>query len=480
MSSETGLVAPDSDTPGLQGRMGVFDVMFTVVAYNAPAVVFFGFLPVAMLLGNGLGTPVTFLVVAAILALLGSGLLNVSAKMQRPGGFYSLVTAGLGKVAGLAVGFTALLVYLFALLGAYAIGGIGLSNLADERLNISGVPWWASALVMLVVVAVLGFLNIQFSARVLYVFLSLEFILILGYVVVVTIQGGAHGLSLDSFQPDSIFSGSLPIAALFAVLGFGGFEATVIFREEVRDPDRTITRATYGTIAVIGVTYALLAWTFVNAFGPKVIMDALGKDVVGAAGVSLRDYLGEGAFIFGSILLVTSSFALMLASHNVLTRYAYNFGKDGILPSGFGETHPRHGSPHKSSFVVTGVSLVGIACMTLIPVAPGLIYATTAGILAYGMVIMMTFVALAVGVFMLRQSSSAAAHAVSMFAVAALLGAALIFASVRFDLLSGLTGTPATITMASCWIVAIAGAVLALVLKTRRPQVYARIGREVS
>jgi amino acid transporter len=477
MSTETGLSAIIPEDR-LKGRMGVFDVMFTVIAYNAPAVVFLGALPVTMLIGNGIGTPVLFLVVGVVLAVLGSGLINLSSSMRRPGGFYSIVSAGLGKVPGLAIGFAALLTYFCAMLGAYAIGPVGLTGFIASEFHTPEIPWWIVGIVMVFAIGLLGFLNIQFSARVLYVFLGVEFLLILAYVIAVTVHGGAHGIGFDSFEPKNIFSGSLATGALFVILCFGGFEATVIFREEVKNPNRTIKRATYATVAVIALAYAILGWAFINAYGPDAVMAVLEKGYATAAADSVRQYVGEWGYVLANILLVTSSFALGLASHNVLTRYIYNFGKDGILPASIGATHPRHGSPYKASIVISIVSLLGVGFMAVAPVAQTTLYATTAGFLSYGMIIMLVVVSIAAGAYMLRRRSSSTVHAVVMFVVAALLAAALVFASVRFDLLSGLTGGAAVVGLVVCWAIVLAGAIIALVLRRVRPGIYSRIGRE--
>ena len=46
-----------------------------------------------------------------------------------------------------------------------------------------------------------------------------------------------------------------------------GFESTVIYRAEARDPDRTIPRATYVAVALLAVVYCFIVWSVVQAFG---------------------------------------------------------------------------------------------------------------------------------------------------------------------------------------------------------------------
>lgn len=51
---------------------------------------------------------------------------------------------------------------------------------------------------------------------------------------------------------------------------FIGFEATSLFRDEVRSPEKTIPRATYGAIIFIGVIYTICAYALIAAYGPDV------------------------------------------------------------------------------------------------------------------------------------------------------------------------------------------------------------------
>src|SRR5262245_5912492 len=74
--------------PRLHGDMGVIELAFSVIAYNGPIVVFLGFIPVCVLLGNGIGTPVAFLICGAVVALLAWGLTTMARRLPQPGGFY--------------------------------------------------------------------------------------------------------------------------------------------------------------------------------------------------------------------------------------------------------------------------------------------------------------------------------------------------------------------------------------------------------
>ena len=89
-------------------------------------------------------------------------------------------------------------------------------------------------------------------------------------------------------------------AILFAILSFIGFEATAVFRDEAKDPDRTIPRATYIALGSIGAFYAVSSWLLISANGESTVVAAAEADagtllattaerpVIRAAAVSIR------------------------------------------------------------------------------------------------------------------------------------------------------------------------------------------------
>lgn len=463
---------------GLRGNMNVLEVMFTVLAYNGPAVVFMGFIPVAILMGNGLGTPAMFLAAGLLVLLIASGLMKVSSTLQRPGGFYSFITAGLGKEAGLAAGFGSIVTYFAALVSVYALGGIALNDMITELFNGPGIPWPVGGLIMLAAVTLLGHFNIAFSAKALVIFLGLEVLLIATYCVSVFARGGANGIGFESLEPANLFSGSLAVGGLFAIGLFGGFEATVIFRDEVKNPERTIPRATYGVVAVIAVMYALTAFAFINAYGGQVVMDVVTNNLENASGVSVREYVGDLAYYAAIALLFTSTFALALASHNILARYVFNLAADRVLPSKFGVSHPRHVSPHRASLLVSIAALIVLLILIVAQIPEHGLYGYIVGIYSYGMLFMMAFVSLAIAVFLLRKLRGRTFHAITMFGAFLVMAITLVFASFNFDLLSGMTGALGVTVLVLIWLFILSGAVIAARLKHTKPEVYAKIGRQ--
>jgi amino acid transporter len=62
----------------LSGKLGTFDIVFTVLAHNAPLTVVTGMIALVMSLGNGLGAPVAFVVAGGLMVNFAIGLTRMS------------------------------------------------------------------------------------------------------------------------------------------------------------------------------------------------------------------------------------------------------------------------------------------------------------------------------------------------------------------------------------------------------------------
>jgi amino acid transporter len=393
---------PDVQEHKLRGDLNTFHLLFGILAYNAPLVAVAAFLTLTIGYGNGLGAPVSYLASAVIVALFASGFLKMSRHIENPGGFYSYITAGLGREIGLGASFLAVSTYYLLLLGGYALSGVVVGGFVTDTLGGPDIPWWIWAALCQVIVAAFGYFNVALSARVLTAFMCAETLLILVYEAVVVGKGGAQGLSVSSFTVDNVFSGSIGIGLLFAMLSFSGFEVTAVFRDEVRDPARTIPRAAYAFIAVIGIGYAFTTWVLIQAMGPSNAVEASAADPTGSVIATFQTYLGNVGVDLMSALLVTSGFASLLAVHNVLARYVFNLGVDRILPRRLGAVHPAHGSPHQASICATALIAVGFIASVLASANPSILYGQLWGIFGIALQVLFILTTIAVLVFMWR------------------------------------------------------------------------------
>jgi amino acid transporter len=117
--------------------------------------------------------------------------------MHSPGAFYSYIVAGLGRIPGLSGAFTAIGAYTAFIVCSFAYGGLLANHLVEPPC--------------------------LYPRR-------------------------AEGVSARPFTLHAFTSGSLSVGLLFGALCITRFEAVAVFREETRDPVKTVPRATYTAV----------------------------------------------------------------------------------------------------------------------------------------------------------------------------------------------------------------------------------------
>ncbi|MEV8547222.1 APC family permease [Streptomyces sp. NPDC051572] len=469
------------DATRLRGNLGTISLFFMILAVNAPLAIVVGFSPVIIGYGNQLGAPVAFAAAGGIIALFTVGYTAMSRHLPNSGGFYAYITAGLGRAPGLGGSFLALLGYYFALIGSYAFGGIALQSFVKNTLHGPNITWWVWVLVLQAATGILGYFSLEVSARVLSYCLAGEIAMVVIYDTAVLFQGGAQGISAESFTPHAALSGSVGIALLFGITCFGGFETATIFRDEARDPLRTVPRAMYLYVALTVTLYAGSTWVIIQAWGPGKVVAAVSADPTGSFLASTQAYAGKLAADIVVVLLNTSIFASILGVHNVTGRYAFNLSADRILPKIISAVHGRHGSPHRASLLVSVLALAGMVPFFFITSNPSLLYARLMGVFGYVLIVLMLLTALASLVYLTKhrpEHTTVWHRLIAPLLAIAGLGISAWLATTNFKLLISGSGDLSAALLALILATALFGVATALVLRTRRPDIYARIGRQ--
>ncbi|KQR20042.1 amino acid transporter [Agreia sp. Leaf335] len=411
----------------LEGQLGTRSIVFMVIAAAAPLTVIGGNVPLAVGSGNGAGAPIGFALAAVILLLFSVGFVTMTPFVREAGAFFSYVTAGLGARLGLGTAFTALVAYTAIQVGVYGYMGWAVGDLVTY-FGGPDAAWWLYSFAAMAIVAVLGYRHIDLSARVLGVALALEILVVVVLDVVIFASGGDSGIATETFDPATVFTPGIGVAVLFALTGFIGFEATAVFRDEARNPEKTIPRATYIAVIVIGVFYAVSCWALITGVGAGNAVAVAQKTLDGEGNLLLDTatrYLGPIMRDVIQVLLVTSLFACVLSFHNVIARYQFSLANKRVLPSALGRRHARHHSPSVSSIVQTITAAIVLAVLALSGLDPLVgVFGSMAGVATVGMVILMLLTSVAVFVFFLRRPALAEGRTAGarVFPVLAVLG----------------------------------------------------------
>lgn len=387
----------------LAGKLGPGAIVFMVVAAAAPLTVIAGTVPIGIAAGNGAAFPASYLVCTVVLLFFAVGFTAMAKHVTGAGAFYTYITQGLGRHLGLGAAFLALLSYTAVQGGVYGYLGAAMNDLVTTHGG-PEIPWYLWAVVVMAIVAVLGYRHIELSGKVLGVLLLCEVGIVMVIDAAVIVRGGGDsGFSTAALRPSQFFTGAPGIALIFALAGYIGFEATAVFRDEARDPARTIPRATYIALILIGGFYALSSWAMVSAWGDQGAVALATDNPEGMITETARKYVGTVAGDLVQILLISSLFAALLAFHNVLSRYIFSLGNSSALPARCGRAHAKHSSPYIASVVQTVSALVLVVASALAGLDPVTeVFAWFVGLSSVGIIALMTLTSVAVLVYFRR------------------------------------------------------------------------------
>ncbi|MET0974218.1 MAG: APC family permease [Leifsonia sp.] len=471
------VTAPEGSTGLRKNALGTGGIVFMVISAAAPLTIIAGVAPLAILIG-GISAPLVYAVAGIVLGIFAIAFMAMTRYVKALGGFYTYISQALGKAVGLGSSLVALVSYNALQIGLYGLMGAQGHDLLMVEFGID-VPWWAISGVGIAAVFLVAWRGIDVGAKVLGVLLAAEALILVALAVVILVKGGAEGITFGTFDPANMFN-----PAMFALLGVGfaafmGFESTALYREEARDPDKTIPRATYISVVFMAVFYGFILWAIIIGLGESQAVGAAAENTAGLVFAEAGSYLGAWAQLVMYLLILTSVYASQLAFHNAINRYTFALARDGVLPAALERTDPKTGSPVASGLLQTviAVIVVGIfAIFALDPYLQLLLWVNSPGVI--GIILLQVLTCVAVVVFFARNKHAERKWYVLPAAiVGGLLQAAILYIlCTSFDLLTAAGPVVNGILLAIVPVTFLVGVVLALVWKRTRPGVYARIG----
>ncbi|MFJ3441895.1 APC family permease [Streptomyces sp. NPDC086081] len=494
-SSRTDTSAPGGGIATFKGqeralradRLGTGGLLLSVLAATAPLMVVAGVMPTTFAVMGIVGQPLLFVVLGVVLILFGIGYAEMSRHVHNAGAFYAYISRGLGGTAGAGAALVALVAYNALQIGIYGILGFEVSGLFATYAQIE-VAWWIPALVAALAVGLLGWLKIDVNARVLGVLLVIEVLLVVIFDIAALADPGKEGLSLHAFNPDTLTGAGVGTALCFCIAAFLGFEQAPVYAEETSRPHVLVPRVMFLAVGGVAVFFAVSSWALTVATGPAAIVGTAREQSAGLLFFLTESRLGGTFTDVLHVLFVTGMFAALLSFHNVVARYAFAMGREGLLPAAFGRTSGGSGAPGTGSLLQTVVAVVVVTAFAIAddrpagdPTAPVLHLFTWLGnIGALGVIVLMAAASLSVVVFFVRRGAAAAQA--WRLVTSALAGIALLVIAgytVRdFDVLVG-AGPGSALSWVLPGIIGlalVAGLVLGLVLRARAPEKHARIG----
>lgn len=353
MFRNNGFITARSPVAGLSRRRLTFlPVLAQAVAAVAPA----GAISVipALLLGPNL--VLSFAMAMAVMVLVSICLRPMTKRMAGVSGLYSYTAKGLGPLAALTAGWSAIFGYgLVAMASLLAVG-----TYAAQLLVGFGLPrdarWPLTVVLMLAAACAASGLmvrGIRLSARV-TLLVEVISILILAVLMVAYLIIATPDVDLARIFVGNGNFDALSVGIVVAVSAFVGFESPTTLGGEARRPFVSVTRAITWTPIVTGVLY-LFAVT-----AQDIALNDAPLSVISSP-TPLPDLFSQTSPVLAAGLnlgIAASFFACTIASVNALARTLFCMGREGVAPRSVGLAHPRYSTPWSAILTVMPIITV--------------------------------------------------------------------------------------------------------------------------
>jgi len=380
-------------------KLGLLGVLMPGLAQIAPAFNLF-FTTGLMASLAGASVPLVFLISMVGMIATGLTLAQFSNLYPSAGSFVTYIARSLGARAATATGIIAIVGYIIAFGGIYIfVGSYIVQNIFGLKANIGLTIITTIVYGAIVILPVV--IGLQFGIRVTVVLYLIEVVVLVVLSVTILAQGGAQGLSLKPFEwPTGADGANIFLAFSFAVLAFGGFEASAPLAEETRNPRRNVPIAVVGAVVVSGIIYVLGSYAIVTAFGVDHMKEfSLDGNPFGTAAARfLPLFVPIIAAVF--LVSVTSSF---VAANTQTSRVIFAGARGGLWPRGLSTIHRRFKTPWVAAVAFVVPSII-IGCMSTAFTDPATAsgFLGTYGILGIVIMYLVANVALIVQFFKLR------------------------------------------------------------------------------
>ncbi|WP_327431378.1 APC family permease [Streptomyces sp. NBC_01236] len=278
--------------------------------------------------------------------------------VPQAGSVFAYARVGLGRGAGFIAGWMAMLDYLLIPAVAYLFSGIAMNSLVPD------VSRWVWTALAVVITTLLNLWGVRAAARVGFLVLAMEIVVLLVFIVSATVmlaRDGAHRDWLSPLSGDGT-QGAFALSAVIggvsvAVLSYLGFDAIATFAEEVTGGSEEVARAVLFCLALAGVLF--VAQTYLVALLEPLSSAQLAADP-GKQGPAFYDAVDSsvGSWLHNLVAVskaIGAAFAA-LAGQAAAGRLVFAMARDRRLPRALARTDS--GVPRAALLCAAVITLV--------------------------------------------------------------------------------------------------------------------------
>jgi len=354
----------------MKKTLSTFDIVALSIAFIGPAAYGIGFLQLVATtteIGPAIALAPLLGSIACIFTAVSIAVLAI--KFAYSGGIYSYTRKAFSPSVAFMAGWTVLLSYMFLpAAGALFVGVYMpvLTGLLGINFPFEGLFW---ALVFGAIMTCFAYIGIKTSARSMTMVLLVQFTLVFAIVIAAIIKGiFMSGTNFTAplnpgLAPGGI--GAISTAGFAFFFAYYGFEATVTFAGETKNPYKSCAWGAIYAILIVGLLYILWGWAlslpyttnwtaFVARLAVAGDMTPVGFDMFGVVGIAML-----------AIAIVISALGSGTAASCSVSRVLWQMGVDGLFPKKLEKLHKKYASPYIAALTTGAVTAIVPIVFTL-------------------------------------------------------------------------------------------------------------------
>ncbi len=306
----------------------------------------FAVLGEAVSLAHG-ATAVAFFVAGLVAILTAYSYTKFSVRYQNRGGTVFFVNQAFGN--NLLSGTVNLMLWLSYLV-TISLYAVAFASYGQTFFSANDSIWLKHELITIAILlpALINYISVSFveKSETIFVFIKLALLVL----IIVT---GASYVDSERMSPahwgDSL---SIVIAGMVIFVAYEGFELIANSAEDIKQPEKNLPRAFYGSVIIVILLYVAIAIITVGTVPEDKLMQA--KDY--ALAVAAKPALGQLGFTLVSIAALLATFSAINATIYGNSRLGFRLAKDGELPQKLADE--KHSIPTTGIVVTMLLSII--------------------------------------------------------------------------------------------------------------------------